>query len=110
MDPNNVTIQKEADAMIVAFPFDLPAEMAVLCLQFFMCFMYSSLIPLSIPIFTAGLLLTYFCKKYIILNYTIRIPADESLNEKIINLIPFILLVHGLMGVWARTADGVFTT
>lgn len=79
-----------------------------MCLQFFMCFMYASLIPLAIPIFTFGLILLFFCKRYIILNYTKRIPADESLNEKVINLIPFILLVHGLMGIWARTSLGIF--
>lgn len=92
------------------FPIDLPTEMAVLCLQFFMCFMYASLIPLAIPIFTFGVLLAFFCKRYIILNYTKRIPADETLNEKVINLIPFILLVHGVMGIWARTATGIFDT
>lgn len=84
--------------------------MAVICLQFFMCFMYSCLIPLAIPIFTLGVFTTFFCKRYIILNYTKRIPADEGLNEKIINLIPFILVVHGLMGIWARTSDGLFDT
>lgn len=84
--------------------------MAVLTLQFFMCFMYSSLIPLAIPIFTFGLFLSFICKNYIILNYTKRIPADESLNQKIINLIPFILLVHGLMGTWARTSPGIFNS
>lgn len=70
--------------------------------------MYSSLIPLAIPIFTFGMFLALICKRYIILNYTKRIPADESLNQKVINLIPFILLVHGVMGIWARTAQGVF--
>lgn len=94
--------------MIVAFPIDLPTEMAVLCLQFFMSFMYASIIPLAIPIFTFGLFLSHFCKRYIILNYTVRIPTDHTINEKIINLIPFILLVHGLMGVWGRTTPGVF--
>lgn len=82
--------------------------MAVICLQFFMCFMYSCFIPLAIPIFTLGVFTTYFCKRYIILNYTKRIPADEGLNEKVVNLIPFILLVHGLMGIWARTSQGFF--
>lgn len=82
--------------------------MAVLSLQFFMCFMYSSLIPLAIPIFAFGLFLSFICKTYIILNYTKRIPANESLNQKIINMIPFILVVHGLMGVWARTSPGLF--
>jgi hypothetical protein len=90
------------------FPIDLPVEMSVMCLQFFMCYMYAALIPLAAPIFTFHLILAFFCKRYIILNYTKRVPADESLNGKIINLIPFILLVHGLMGIWGRTADGIF--
>ena len=73
-----------------------------------MCFMYSALIPLAMPIFTIGLLLNFVCKRYIILHYTVRIPADESLSQKVITLLPFIILVHGLMGVWGRTADGIF--
>ena len=63
------------------FPFDFPTDVAVLCLQLFMCFMYSGLLPLSIPIFTFGLVLCYFCKRFVILNYTVRIPADESLKD-----------------------------
>lgn len=73
-----------------------------------MCYMYSGLLPIAMPIFTIGLMLTFFCKRYVILNYTVRIPADESLNEKIVNLIPFIILVHGLFSVWAHTVDGFY--
>ena len=90
------------------FPMDFPTELAVMSLQFFMCYMYASLIPLAVPIFTLNLFLAFICKRYIILNYTKRIPADESLNAKIINLIPFIILVHGILGIWGRTADGIF--
>lgn len=90
------------------FPLDFPTDVATLCLQLFMCYMYSGLLPIAMPIFTIGLMLTFFCKRYVILNYTVRIPADESLNEKIINLIPFIILVHGLFSVWVHTVDGFY--
>ena len=87
---------------------DFPTEMAVMCLQFFMCYMYATLIPLAVPIFTFYLFLAFICKRYIILNYTKRIPADQGINAKIINLLPFIILIHGVLGIWGRTADGIF--
>lgn len=107
-DPNHPSIQKEADSTIIMFPFDFPTDVAVLCLQLFMCFMYSGLIPLSMIIFTFGLTCAFFCKRYIILNCTVRIPIDESINSKVVNLLPFIILIHGLMSIWAHTAEGVY--
>lgn len=103
-DPNHPAIQKEANSTIIMFPFDFPTDVAVMCLQLFMCFMYSGLIPLSMPIFTFGLFCSYFCKRYLLLNYTVRIPADESINGKVVNLLPFIILVHGLLSIWSHTA------
>lgn len=107
-NPESPYIQKEANETSIMFPFDFPTECAIICLQLFMSFMYSALIPLAIPIFTVGLLLSIICKRYIIINYTVRIPADESLNEKMYKLLPWVILAHGLMGLWGRTADGVF--
>ena len=42
-------------------------------------------------------------------NYSVKIPADESLNQTVINVIPFIILLHSLFSVWSHTA-GIFTT
>ena len=109
-DPDNPYIQKEVNATVVKFPLDFPTECATTTLQFFMTFMYSAFVPLALPIFTFGLLINFVCKRYIILNYTIKIPADESLNGKMISLFPLVILVHGLMGLWARTSAGVFET
>lgn len=107
-DPDHPSIQKEANSTIIMFPFDFPTDVAVLCLQLFMCFMYSGLIPLAMPIFTFGLFISYFTKRYILLNFTVRIPADEALNAKVVNLIPFIILVHGLFSLWAHTVPGFY--
>lgn len=103
-------IQKEANAMIVDLEFDYPAEQALVCLQLFMCFMYSSLIPILVPLFTLSLLISFFCKRYILINFSVRIPANENLAEKITNLIPFIILIHGLMAVWSHTVSGFFAS
>jgi sorbitol-specific phosphotransferase system component IIBC len=34
--------------------------------------------------------------------------VDHTLNRMVINLIPFIIFIHGLIGIWGRTAEGVF--
>lgn len=72
--------------------------------------MYSGLIPLLVPILALGLMIWYICKRAIIVKYSIKIPADETLNESIINIIPFIILVHALFSLWSHTALGVFQT
>lgn len=46
----------------------------------FIVFIYSGLIPLLIPIYALGLILTYFCKRTMILKYSLKIPADHRLN------------------------------
>ena len=60
--------------------FDLPTEQALVCLYFFMAVMYSSLIPILLPITAFGMTMTILCKKAIILRYSIRVPADEALS------------------------------
>lgn len=109
-DPHKISIQKEVNASINGLEFDYPAEQAILCLQLFMCFMYSSLIPVLIPIFAISLFISFFCKRYVLLHFSNRIPANEKLALKITNLIPFIILVHGLMAVWSHTATGIFSS
>lgn len=71
--------------------------------------MYSSLLPILVPITTVYLAVSFFCKKFIILRYSVRIPADANLSQKTINLIPFIILLHFLFGIWSHTADGIFS-
>ena len=71
--------------------------------------LYSGLVPLMIPLLFLGVLWTYLCKRAIVVNYSVKIPADESLNQTVINVIPFIILLHSLFSVWSHTA-GIFTT
>ena len=78
-DPHSIIVQKEANSMIVDLVFDYPAEQALVCLQLFMCFMYSSLIPVLVPLFTLNLLISFFCKRYILIHFSVRIPANENL-------------------------------
>ena len=61
-----------------------------------------------IPILAVGMMWIYFCKRAIILKYSVKIPADEGLNESIIGFIPLILLGHSFFSVWSHTAEGVF--
>jgi hypothetical protein len=70
--------------------------------------MYSGLLPILIPIYTIGLILTFFCKKAMVVKYSIKIPADETLSDSTITILPFILLVHGLFSLWSHTSPGIF--
>ena len=72
--------------------------------------LYSGLVPLMIPILAIGMAWTYFWKRAIAVKYSIKIPADESLNESVINTIPFIILFHSLFSIWSHTSSAIFTT
>ena len=70
--------------------------------------MYSGLIPLLVPVLGLGLIIWYVCKRAIVVKFSIKIPADETLNQSIINIIPFIILIHSLFSLWSHTASGIF--
>jgi len=50
----------------------------------------------------------FVCKKTILLKYSIKVAADETLNESIINILPFIILAHGLFSIWSHTTPNIF--
>lgn len=83
-------------------------EMATVMVLVSLSLLYSGLVPLMIPILAFGLIWIYVCKKTIIAKYSIKIPADEALNESIINLFPFIILAHTFFSVWSHTTPGIF--
>lgn len=72
--------------------------------------MYSGLIPIMIPIYTLGLIIIFVCKKTIIVKYSSKIPADETLSDSTLTFLPMIILVHGLFSVWSHTTPGIFQT
>jgi hypothetical protein len=109
-DAEDPVIQKEVNEKIADIQFDYPSETAQIMLYLFIGFMYSGLIPLLIPILTLGLMVSFACKKAIITNFSVKIPADETLSESTLTFMPFIILVHGLFSVWSHTTPGVFAT
>jgi hypothetical protein len=43
-----------------------------------------------------------------VVKYSVKVPADETLNESVLTAIPFIILIHSFFSVWSHTASGVF--
>lgn len=109
-DKENPIIQKEANAKLASLTFDYASETAQILLYLFISFMYSGLLPVMIPILTLGMIITYFCKRAIVLKYSVKIPADEMLNESVISFMPIIILLHALFSVWSHTAPGIFAS
>ncbi len=107
-DADDPVIQKEANEKISGLQFDYPSETAQIMLFLFIAFMYSGLIPLLIPIFTIGLMISFVCKKIIITKFSVKIPADETLSESTLTFLPFVILLHGLFSVWSHTTPGIF--
>lgn len=107
-DKENPLIQKEANQSLLSLQFEYAEETAMLMLLIIIGILYSGLIPLMIPILAFGLIWIYLCKKTIIAKYSIKIPADETLNESVINLFPFIIFAHACFSVWSHTSPGIF--
>lgn len=107
---NTPVIQKEANSLITFVMFDFPEESAAITLSLLMCLMYSSLIPILVPILTISLFITYFIKRFILLRLSIKIPANEDLARYMINIIPFMILLHCIFGLWSHTAAGIFSS
>ena len=42
--------------------------------------LYSALIPLMVPVLAIGMIVIYICKRAIVVKYSIKIPADDTLN------------------------------
>jgi len=85
-------------------------ECALVIVLLLIGILYSGLLPLMIPILTVGMAWTYFWKRAIVVKYSIKLPADESLNESVINTIPFIILFHSLFSIWSHTSGAIFTS
>jgi len=85
-------------------------ECALVIVLLLIGILYSGLLPLMIPILTVGMAWTYFWKRAIVVKYSIKLPADESLNESVINTIPFIILFHSLFSVWSHTSGAIFAS
>jgi len=90
--------------------FEFAEEHSQIMLYLLITIMYSGLIPLLVPVFSLGLIVWYFCKRTIVIKYSVKIPADQTLNESVINIIPFIILTHALFSVWSHSASGIFAT
>ena len=45
-----------------------------------------------------------------VVKYSVKIPADETLSDSTISILPFILLIHGLFSLWSHTSPGIFNT
>ena len=109
-DPEDPLIQKEANKKVLGLEFEYAYETGMVMLLLVIGILYSGLIPLMIPLLTLGMAWTYLCKRAIVVNYSVKIPADESLNESVINLIPFIILFHSFFSIWSHTPSGFFTS
>lgn len=109
-DAEDPVIQKEANEKIASIEFDYPSETAQILLFLFISFMYSGLIPILIPIYTLGLMIIFICKKAMVVKYSIKIPADETLSDSILTFLPLVILFHGLFSVWSHTSSGVFAS
>ena len=103
-------IQKEANNKVLSLEFLYAEETAMVILLLLVGLLYSALIPLMIPCLAFGMMWIYICKRAIVVKYSVKIPADDTLNESVISFLPWIILAHSLFAVWAHTSKGLFAS
>lgn len=84
--------------------------MAVVVLLLLVGVLYSGLIPLMIPCLALGMIWIYVCKRAIVVKFSVKIPADQTLNESVISFLPWIILAHACFSIWSHTSSGLFTS
>lgn len=109
-DSNDPLIQKEANQSLLSLEFLYAEETAMVMVLVLIGLLYSGLVPLMAPVLAVGMLWIYICKRAIVVRYSVKIPADETLNESVINFFPFIILFHACFSVWSHTTPGVFAS
>ncbi|CAM5999760.1 unnamed protein product [Sphagnum balticum] len=109
-DKEDPFIQKEANHKITENEFSYAEELSQVYLYLSIAVLYSGLIPLTVPLLCLALIVWYFVKRAIVVKFSVRIPADEALNDSSTNLIPFIILAHALFSLWSHTAPGLFAS
>jgi hypothetical protein len=72
---------------------------------------FSAGMPFIIIPCAFALVLRYFSYKIMFIRFS-KLPKslDEAMNEKILNMLPFALLLHFLFGVWMLGSESIFVT
>lgn len=70
-------LQKEMNASIVSFEFDLPIKLSSMLVNIFIVMLYSANLPILVMLEIAALVSAYLCNKKIILKFSARITANE---------------------------------
>ncbi len=67
--------------------------------------------PLLLPACAVALITRYFYFKYTFIRFN-RIPKmlDEAVNERIINYLPFAIIIHFSFSIWMYGTKSLFAT
>lgn len=101
-------LQKTADATIIGYKFDVASQNALLVVNTLICFTYSTALPLLPLLHFLSICSIYITNKICLLRYSRRVSIDEDINNIIIHIIPFIVILNICFSIWALTADTLF--
>ena len=99
------------EAKIEAEVFQIEDHYANVIMIIFVCMMFSGGIPLMIPISFLGLATRYIYFKYSFIRFC-RVPQtfNDSINNKILRILPFCFIVHFALDLWMYGVPLIFST
>lgn len=76
----------------------------------FVCFVFSTGLPLMLPIAAASFIVFYWAEKYFFLYFYRRPPAcSVSLQQSASGVLPLALILHLAVGAWMLSGSAIFT-
>ena len=101
--------QRDLNRLVLGPNNDPSIRYAQIFNTLFVCFVFSTGLPLMLPIAAASFILFYWVDKLAFMYYYRRPPAySVSLQQALTALLPLALLLHLGVGVWMLSASAVF--
>lgn len=102
-------LQAQMDKMLQKPEFLFEEHYANLLTVVFVPFAFAGPMPLLLPISALALAVRYFYSKYYFLRFC-RAPRafDDSLNNRVMNLLPFAVFIHLLISMYAYGVTDIF--
>ncbi|CAD8138517.1 unnamed protein product [Paramecium octaurelia] len=95
-------IQRDLNRLSVGPEFNLDLYYANLLNTIFVTLFYSSLIPLMLPLGFFALAMHFLVQKFLLLKYYRKPPSyDEALHDSVFTLLPYSIIMHILIAIWA---------
>ena len=101
--------QQELNDLALGTEFNLDERYAQIYTAMFVCFAYSTGLPLLMPVLFFTIVLIYWIDKALFTTFYVTPPAyDAALGRAFTSLLPFTIVIHLAFGVWMLSNNDIW--